>query len=100
MSPTWTLESFPEQKLDIGGQTWRVSEENPLVFHLEDPTGQPSVVLVVLATQQVPHSEVFNKESRDFGGELQNVRKGLVPGEVSFDFNQLRKLPLPLLYHL
>jgi len=42
----------------------RVGEENPLVLHLENASGEPCVVFIVLPAKEVSHPKVVN----DVGG--------------------------------
>ena len=46
-------------------------------FYLEDSTSQSCVVLVVLASEEITHSEMFDEKGRDSGGHLQQQQQRL-----------------------
>jgi hypothetical protein len=50
---------------------WRIPEtKNPVFFHLENASSDPSIELVILPPKQVAHSEVVNQEFHDARGNL------------------------------
>jgi hypothetical protein len=52
-------------------RVWRIPEtKDPVFFHLENASSDPSIELIILPSKQVAHSEVVNQEFHDACGNL------------------------------